>query len=66
MQYTYQECPTLEAFANALYAAARFRRVFLIRGQLRPELNPAAPHRRKFKLEDPERTLDGPPRWWGV
>jgi hypothetical protein len=40
--------------------------VFLVRGQLRPGLNPADPHRRIYKVGDPELTLDGPARSWGV
>jgi hypothetical protein len=66
LRYYRRDYSTLAAFAEALEAAAREKQVFLIRGQLKPGLNPATPHRRIFKLGDPEATLDGPARQWGV
>jgi hypothetical protein len=58
--------PTLEDFAAALHDAATEKQVFLIRGQLKPDLDPKNAHRRKYKIGDPERTLEGPDRSWGV
>jgi hypothetical protein len=66
LRYYRRDYSTLATFAEALEAATGERQVFLIRGQLKPELNPALKHRRIFKLGDPERTLDGPARPWGV
>jgi hypothetical protein len=57
---------SLDDFAAALRSAATAKQVFLVRGQLRPGLNPADPHRRVYKIGDPELTLVGPDRSWGV
>jgi hypothetical protein len=66
LRYFRRDYATLVEFAEALNTAAGERQVFLIRGQLKSGLNPAIHHRRIFKLGDPEATLDGPARWWGV
>jgi hypothetical protein len=64
--YTKAEYPSWGAFAAALCAAARDKHRFLIRGEPRPDLEPGQKARRLWKEGNPEQTIIGPMRWWGV
>jgi hypothetical protein len=64
--FTRREYTNWGGFAAALRIAARDRHSFLIRGELAPGLSYNSKARRISKEGDPERTIVGPPRWWGV
>jgi hypothetical protein len=64
--FTRREYLSWGEFAAALRIAARDRRSFLIRGELAPGISYNSKARRISKEGDPERTIVGPPRWWGV
>jgi hypothetical protein len=66
-QFKYCEVETLEEFAKALEWLSTEPRRFIIRGQLKPELDPANVHRRLLYPKDGEAaTIDCPPRRWVV
>jgi hypothetical protein len=64
--FTRREYTNWGGFATALRAAARDRHSFLIRGELAPGISYNSKARRISKEGDPELTIVGPPRWWGV
>jgi hypothetical protein len=66
LRFTRREYASLDDFAEALRKAATLANYCLIRGELRLHLDPKGWHRRLSKPEDPEHTLDGPDRAWGV
>ena len=64
--FTRREYTNWGGFAAALRIAARDRHSFLIRGELAPGISYNSKARRISKEGDPELTIVGPPRWWGV
>jgi hypothetical protein len=64
--FTRWEYANWGGFAAALRRAARDRHSFLIRGELAPGISYNSKVRRISKEGDPELTIVGPPRWWGV
>jgi hypothetical protein len=66
LRFTRCEYASLDDFAKALRLAATLPNYCLVRGELCPHLERKGWHRRLSKPEDPEHTLDGPDRTWGV
>jgi hypothetical protein len=66
LRFTRREYASLDEFAAALRQAAALPFCCLIRGELCPHLDPKSWYRRLSKPENPEHTLDGPDRSWGV
>jgi hypothetical protein len=66
-KFKYCEVESLEEFAKALEWLSTEPRRFIIRGQLKPELDPASVHRRLLYPKDGDpATIDCPPRRWVV
>jgi hypothetical protein len=64
--FKYCEISSLEEFASALDWLANEPRRFIIRGQLRPGLDPALRHRRLLLSCKGDATIECPPRRWIV
>jgi hypothetical protein len=64
--FKYCEIETLEEFSSALEWLANEPRRFIIRGQLKPGLDPALRHRRLLLSCKGDATIECPPRRWIV